>query len=254
MALPIRDLDDRRFQDIVDEAKKRITASCPEWTDHNVSDPGVTLVELFAWMTEMVIYRLNQVPEKNYIKLLELLGLKLREPESARVPLTFYLSAPQLHTVVIPVGTEAATVRTETRPSVVFSTDEDLALHPPALMALFTREVPDGAAEKPKDHVQALQQLGVSTFLAFNKPPKIGNALYFGFENDLSSHVLGVEDIPHPGIIAGFPYGVRSVVRTPARPPPDQAHVPRARPERSHPAALPGPERGQQRAVGQTHG
>ena len=74
MGLPTLNLDDRTFQDIVSEAKKRISASCPEWTDHNVSDPGVTLVELFAWMTEMIIYRLNKVPQKNYIKLMELLG------------------------------------------------------------------------------------------------------------------------------------------------------------------------------------
>src|SRR2546430_2442631 len=62
MSLPAPNLDDRRFQDIVDEAKRRITRYCPEWTDHNVSDPGVALIELFAWMTEMILYRVNQVP------------------------------------------------------------------------------------------------------------------------------------------------------------------------------------------------
>ena len=51
-------LDDRRFQDIVDEAKSRIPRYCPEWTDHNVSDPGVALIELFAWMTDLLLYRL----------------------------------------------------------------------------------------------------------------------------------------------------------------------------------------------------
>ena len=94
MGLPTRNLDDRTFQDIVDEAKKRIAASCPDWTDHNVSDPGITLVELFAWMTDMILYRLNQVPEKNYIKFMELLGLKLREPEPGRTDVTIYLSSP----------------------------------------------------------------------------------------------------------------------------------------------------------------
>ena len=52
LAAPI--LDDRQFQDLVDEAKKRIPQFCPEWTDHNVSDPGVTLIELFAWMTDLI--------------------------------------------------------------------------------------------------------------------------------------------------------------------------------------------------------
>ena len=71
MALPLHILDDRRYQDLVDEAKKRIPHYCPEWTDHNVSDPGVTLIELHAWMTEIMIYRLNQVPRLHYIKLMK---------------------------------------------------------------------------------------------------------------------------------------------------------------------------------------
>ena len=73
MSLPAPNLDDRRFQDIVDEAKRRIARLCPEWTDHNVSDPGVALIELYAWMTEMMLYRLNQVPDRLYLKFLELL-------------------------------------------------------------------------------------------------------------------------------------------------------------------------------------
>ena len=61
-----RPLDDRRFQDIVDQAKRLIPQYCPEWTDHNVSDPGVALIELFAWMTDLLLYRVNQVPDKMY--------------------------------------------------------------------------------------------------------------------------------------------------------------------------------------------
>src|SRR5947208_569812 len=51
MALPVPNLDDRRFQDLVDDAKRLVQQKCPEWTDHNVSDPGVTLIETFARMT-----------------------------------------------------------------------------------------------------------------------------------------------------------------------------------------------------------
>ena len=63
MTLPPPRIDMRSFQDIVDEAKRLIPRYAPEWTDHNLSDPGVALIELFAWMTESIIYRLNQVPE-----------------------------------------------------------------------------------------------------------------------------------------------------------------------------------------------
>src|SRR4030065_402194 len=100
MALHPPKLDDRQFQDLVDEAKKRIPHYCKEWTDHNVSDPGVTLIELFAWMTDIMLYRLNQVPKLHYIRLMEMLGIPLREPEPARVPVTFWLSAPQSMPVI----------------------------------------------------------------------------------------------------------------------------------------------------------
>ena len=84
MSLPTPTLDDRRFQDIVDEAKRRIPRHCPEWTDHNVSDPGIALVELFAWMTEMLLYRVNQVPDRLYAKFLELMGITLYSAAPAR--------------------------------------------------------------------------------------------------------------------------------------------------------------------------
>src|SRR5262249_1934420 len=106
MPLPTPNLDDRRFQDIVDEAKRLIPQFCPEWTDHNVSDRGVALIELFAWMTEMLLYRVNQAPEKNYIKFLELIGVKLSPPRPAQASITFYLSAAQPDEVTISQGAE----------------------------------------------------------------------------------------------------------------------------------------------------
>ncbi|HXI46469.1 MAG TPA: hypothetical protein VNH13_09220, partial [Candidatus Acidoferrales bacterium] len=70
MALPVPNLDDRRFQDFVDDAKRLISQRCPAWTDHNVSDPGVTLVELFAFMADQLTYRLNRVPDRQYVTFL----------------------------------------------------------------------------------------------------------------------------------------------------------------------------------------
>src|SRR5215216_7876425 len=113
MPLPTVNLDDRHFQDIVDEAKGLIQRYCPEWTDHNVSDPGVTLIELFAWMTDLLLYRVNQVPDRMYVKFLEMIGVRLDPPRAARAPITFYLSAPQPGPVTITENTEVATVRTE---------------------------------------------------------------------------------------------------------------------------------------------
>ena len=67
MPLPLPNLDDRRFQQLVDEAKRRVQQHCPEWTDHNVSDPGVTLIEAFAHMVDELMYRVNRVPRLLYL-------------------------------------------------------------------------------------------------------------------------------------------------------------------------------------------
>jgi predicted phage baseplate assembly protein len=88
------DLDDRKFQDLVDGAKRRIQLTFPAWTDHNVSDPGVALIELFAWMTELTLYRLNQVPDRLSIKFLEMIGTEPYAAVPAKVELTFMLSTP----------------------------------------------------------------------------------------------------------------------------------------------------------------
>ncbi|MEA2518655.1 MAG: hypothetical protein QOF49_735, partial [Chloroflexota bacterium] len=132
MRLPEIQLDDRRFQDLVYEARRRINRSCPEWTEHNVSDPGITLIELFAWMTEMTIYRLNRVPDKLHVKLLELLGIRLDGPSAARTDLRFRLAGAASEPVAISASaTEVGTLRTATEDAIVFHVDEDFAI--PAL-------------------------------------------------------------------------------------------------------------------------
>src|SRR2546421_12507598 len=91
MTLPVPNLDDRSWKQIVDEAVRLLPRYCPEWTNHNASDPGITLVELTAWMTELILYRLNRVPEKNYLAFLDLIGVRLRSPGPAHTLLAFDL-------------------------------------------------------------------------------------------------------------------------------------------------------------------
>src|SRR6185503_4751856 len=87
--IPAPKLDDRTYADIVAEAMRLIPRYCPEWTNHNPSDPGITLLELTAWMTELILYRLNRVFEKNYLAFLDLIGVWLCSPQSAHTLLTF---------------------------------------------------------------------------------------------------------------------------------------------------------------------
>jgi hypothetical protein len=91
MPLPIPVLDDRRFHDLVEEARALIPTHAPGWTNHNPSDPGITLIELFAYLAEALIYRLDQVTPETLCAFLDLLdGSAEREPEggSSRVRVT----------------------------------------------------------------------------------------------------------------------------------------------------------------------
>jgi len=84
MPLPIPPIDNRRYQALVDELLARIPSHTPEWTNFTQADPGVTLIQLFAHITESLLYRTNQIPERNRAKFLQLLGVKLAPAQEAR--------------------------------------------------------------------------------------------------------------------------------------------------------------------------
>src|SRR5918911_938503 len=111
MSLPVPNLDDRSWKQIVDEAVRLIPRYCPEWTNHNSSDPGITLLELYAWMTEMVIYRLNKVPEKNFLTFLDLIRVRLKAPEPATVVLEFTPADGIEGELTVRKGTQVATLQ-----------------------------------------------------------------------------------------------------------------------------------------------
>lgn len=136
--LPKSDLDDRTFEDLVQECILRIPRYCPEWTNHNPGDPGITLIELFSWLVKQMLFRFNQVPRRHYVAFLELLGIRLQPPTPAHVDLTFYLVKAQTSPLEIPVNTEVATIRTETEPAVIFTTDEKLVIGQPKIRRLVT--------------------------------------------------------------------------------------------------------------------
>jgi predicted phage baseplate assembly protein len=182
MALPVPNLDDRRFQDLVDDAKRLVQQRCPEWTDHNVSDPGVTLIETFAWMTDQVLYRLNRVPERNYIKFLELIGVRLFPPTAARAAITFWLAGPQPGVIHIRPGTQAATLRTETDEAIVFTTIGDLAIIPCSLARVASTL---GGEKEVSDHTEALE--AHTSFYCFDKVPKPDDVLLVGLSEAVPS-------------------------------------------------------------------
>ena len=124
MPLPSPILDDRSYQQLRDELVRRIPVYAPEWTDHNASDPGITLVELFAFLGENLLFRFNQIPETTKLAYLKLLRIAMRAavPARAMVVLERVDSGPGSDAgVTVDLGTEvkAGSVSFETTMEIV---------------------------------------------------------------------------------------------------------------------------------------
>ncbi|WP_392892806.1 putative baseplate assembly protein [Streptomyces sp. LN699] len=187
MSLPSPNLDDRRFQQFVDDAKRYIQQRAPEWTDHNVSDPGVTLVETVAHMADQIVYRLNRVPEKNHLAFLDLVGITLFPPSAARTDVTFWLSAPQEDVILVPAGAEVATLRTEREDAVVFATERDLAVVPCALSHLVVQQQGQPVVDRTTDLVEG------KDVLCFAEAPQPGDCMLIGLSAAAPHCALALE-------------------------------------------------------------
>jgi predicted phage baseplate assembly protein len=104
MPLTLPRLDDRSYNEILRETIARIPAHTPEWTNHNDSDPGITLLQLFAFMTENLLYRSNLIPDRNRLKFLQLLAVPLRPASAARGVVTIVNQRGPLETITLPPG------------------------------------------------------------------------------------------------------------------------------------------------------
>ena len=130
-------LDDLRFDLLVEELIRRIPVHAPEWTDHNESDPGITLIQLFGYVAEQVGYRLNRIPEKNHVELLKLLGVRLKTARAARTQLAFLLSnSASVDGFLLSAGARAKA--TEGDPPPIFETDVDVDIVPAEPAVLLT--------------------------------------------------------------------------------------------------------------------
>lgn len=198
--LPKSNLDDRTFKDLVDECLLRIPRYCPEWTNYNPSDPGITFIELFAWLTDQMLLRFNQVPRRNYVTFLEMLGVRLQAATPAQTDLTFYLTTTLPEPYTIPIRTEVATERTETEEAIVFSTDQALTIGCPSLRHFLTAETPDPVPQLLRDRFTNAWSLRPDgqwegrELNLFNEQPQPGNSFYLVFdpEQPLDGNVIAL--------------------------------------------------------------
>jgi len=178
MPLDAPRLDERRFDDLVADLRQRIPQFAPEWTDLNASDPGITLLELFAWLTELQLYEINRLPEANLIRFLRLLGFEPEPPRPANAHVTF-TTTPEAP-VVGPVerGWQVSAQADDGGPPIIFEAEAGMDL---VRMPLVSVQAFDGLAFR--DVTAANDDDGIA-FLPFGSAASPGSALYLGFDGE----------------------------------------------------------------------
>jgi hypothetical protein len=182
--IPKANLDDRTWQDLVDQATTLAQQYAPQWTDLGPADLGMTLIELFAWLVEGMQYRLNRVPDRTYAEMLDLVGVTRDPARPAVTMLTFTpsLPPPAGNPPTIRAGTVVSTTATEKQDSIPFQTDVDLAVLPANLSWAFQPK--SGAA--PQDISSLVIRSPLSGLVL---PMQSGDMLQllFGFDTLLST-------------------------------------------------------------------
>ena len=169
MTLPSPNLDDRTFTQLFEEARKLIPVYAPEWSDHNEHDPGITLIQLFAWLAENQQYYLNRIRHENYIKYLKLLGIRPQEPAPAKAEVTFSYTGKTAAGTKVPKGAQIAA------DGIVFETAAPLTVVPAGLRKVITIS---GAGAVDNTEANSLNGLYYSVF---GDEAERGSCLYLGF-------------------------------------------------------------------------
>jgi predicted phage baseplate assembly protein len=185
---------DRPFEDIFRELRSRIPRYNPDWTNFNDSDPGITLLQLFAWLAEMTFHKMGEVPLKNYLKFAELLGLQLAPARAATVRLVFS-PKPAEPPSPIPAGSRYSAQAGGG--TVVFETTKAIDVIGAPLVASVV--FADGTVVKIDPPATPPAQ----PFYPLGRNPEIGNALYLGFK-------------PNPNNLKPFPGKMRFLALRPA--------------------------------------
>jgi predicted phage baseplate assembly protein len=183
--MPLEDnlprLDDHTFDSIIAEMRARIPRYTPEWkpvwSDLNDSDPGITMLQVFAWLGEMLAYRMNQVPELTYLKFLQLLGVELRAAEPAQAQVTFPMRANfATGTTIVPARTQVAAETASSGPPLVFEAPRALTVLRPPLRAVLAY---DGTLSyEPATEANT----NATSFRPFGPTASAGAALLLGFD------------------------------------------------------------------------
>jgi len=198
--IPVPNLDDRDWRQIKDEMIRAIPERTPEWTDHNLSDPGITLIEAFALQVEQLIYRLNQVLPKHMREYLNMIGVTLTPPSAARAMCYFRTTAKPTFDLTVLKGFEVGTSGASGEKPVVFTTDRDLVIRAARLKKILADQ--GGTFADFTDDA-----LDAGTI--FNPLPSVapGDALYLAYAEDNYFEKLIVDlAVPASGVSGLWEY------------------------------------------------
>ncbi|CAN7511384.1 putative baseplate assembly protein [Variovorax sp. LjRoot84] len=176
MSISLPNLDDRRWSDLVEQGRALIPLHAPEWTDHNASDPGITLMELFAWVTETDVFRLNRLTDRQKRRLLQLMDIRPKPPRPATVVVALQI-ATGTSPVALPASLEFAGARLDGTAAVLTSTAA-IDVGPAALRAI---------QRKDADGFQNITAAWTrrEAIALFGEDPRPGAEIYLGFDQPL---------------------------------------------------------------------
>jgi hypothetical protein len=199
MSLAIPPVDDRNFDDIVSQALALANHYCPEWKAGEVEEvretnaPGTALVYLFAHLMEIIITRLNRVPEKNFLAFLDFIGAKLRAPAPAEALLQFFLSEGAAIDCRVPAGTQIAAEESGNREEQIFETKNHLVVTPVNLVNAFTLEPGNDRYDDRTAMVTGTEEGEFRVFEAVNPVDHmlyLGDDRLFGFKETSAKVIL----------------------------------------------------------------
>lgn len=145
-------LDDRRFDDLVEDLVARIPAHTPEWTNPRLGDPGRTLIELFAWLGDTLLYRANLIPERQRLVFLKLLGIGLKSAQPAQGIVGLSFAQPTKSASSISPGGRVAG-------AVPFETLNETTVLPVSAEVYIKRSLSDADAVRMGDVIQGLTRI-----------------------------------------------------------------------------------------------
>lgn len=138
MLLPAPNIDERSADKVIEETRSLAPFYAAEWDAQAPQGAGYALLQNFAQLLFDVVQHLNQTPEKNFVEFLDRLNIKLEPPRSARAPVTFLLAPGTPQNVLIPSRTQTAAEATDTRPEVVFETEQNFLATIATLQAVYS--------------------------------------------------------------------------------------------------------------------